>query len=96
MNENEKMQDEYIKPKSEIGRRAYSCYIANLNRDVYVKRKSDPSIVLVGKLVNIDRDSGKIYIESSRNSYVIDYDDLLTMDIKSKDFVSGKNAKYKE
>jgi len=53
-----------------------------VGKKVFVKRKSSPDYTIIGILSTVD--GGKMHIESDSDVYIVDYEDILSLDVKNK------------
>lgn len=55
----------------------------NIGKKIFLKRKSTPNYTIVGTIEEVT--DQKVYVCSEKDSYLIDFEDVLSLDIKSDD-----------
>ena len=56
----------------------------HIGKKVYIRKRSNPSYIIVGVLVEVDKTM--LFVTSGGDEYFIDYEDILTMDIKNQPY----------
>lgn len=62
----------------------YQGYLQDkIGKKVFLKRKSSPNYTIIGNLTEVSET--KILVMSDNDTFLVDYEDILTLDIKSRD-----------
>jgi hypothetical protein len=70
---------EELEKESEI----LNLYSDMIGKKVLLRKKSSPNWVIVGELQKII--GTKLHIQGNSDSYTVDYDDILSLDVKGKE-----------
>ena len=55
----------------------------SIGRRVFLKRKSNSNYTVVGTIEDYDDELKKFYVVSEKDKYMVDIEDILSLDIKS-------------
>lgn len=55
----------------------------SIGKKVFLKRKTNSEYTIVGTLEGIDLELKKLFVISEKDDYMVDFSDILSLDIKS-------------